>query len=420
MGKDEQAEVYDGKITKTANDEDDPVNRSDEKPNRKWEDILTKAATQLLDELPVKLWRTTMKGPEIGPIAPYLTIRGFEIGVPHDDGEPDLLIMMADSTILEALLRKIPNRRYWALLVSRKGKAFRRLRTLFFPRILTAGNDLAWMMSDITANQQIGPTFPNGSFVKGQRLKIVNWNINGLRSVVRKGFMKEMMDDMDPDIICLTETKTDEKTMVTKRHSALNDQMTNKKDNNDGIAIITKTKKKKRKKRMKNSNTTKPKAINQISINDTTEDKEEVQLRGEKGELFLDDLDRKGYRYRIWATTQGNKGHAGVAILSKIEPISQSSGLGCPEIDKEGRFVQMEFIDFHLVCQYTPCSGENFENKDKRMRFDELVSKKMHDGGFQHGPRSTGRIRLDIRRGGKSEPPDNVALGKRKLKKNNE
>lgn len=40
-------------------------------------------------------------------------------------------------------------------------------------------------------------------------MKIVSWNVNGLRSVITKGF-HEFVDRVKPDIICLQETRADE------------------------------------------------------------------------------------------------------------------------------------------------------------------------------------------------------------------
>ena len=37
-------------------------------------------------------------------------------------------------------------------------------------------------------------------------LNIVNWNVNGIRSIVKKDFIKDV-HLMDPDILCLQETK---------------------------------------------------------------------------------------------------------------------------------------------------------------------------------------------------------------------
>ena len=36
--------------------------------------------------------------------------------------------------------------------------------------------------------------------------KIISWNVNGIRAVIKKGFL-DFLDKYDPDIICLQETK---------------------------------------------------------------------------------------------------------------------------------------------------------------------------------------------------------------------
>ena len=38
-------------------------------------------------------------------------------------------------------------------------------------------------------------------------LKIFSWNVNGLRAVIRKGALKKFIDEYQPDILCLQETK---------------------------------------------------------------------------------------------------------------------------------------------------------------------------------------------------------------------
>ena len=40
-------------------------------------------------------------------------------------------------------------------------------------------------------------------------IKIISWNVNGIRAVIKKGFY-DFMDDYNPDIICLQETKASE------------------------------------------------------------------------------------------------------------------------------------------------------------------------------------------------------------------
>ena len=38
-------------------------------------------------------------------------------------------------------------------------------------------------------------------------MKIISWNVNGIRAVIRKGAMDEFLNKHDPDILCLQETK---------------------------------------------------------------------------------------------------------------------------------------------------------------------------------------------------------------------
>ncbi|MBC8311950.1 MAG: exodeoxyribonuclease III [Candidatus Marinimicrobia bacterium] len=40
-------------------------------------------------------------------------------------------------------------------------------------------------------------------------MKIISWNVNGIRAVIKKGFV-DFMDAYDPDIICIQETKAHE------------------------------------------------------------------------------------------------------------------------------------------------------------------------------------------------------------------
>lgn len=40
-------------------------------------------------------------------------------------------------------------------------------------------------------------------------MKLVSWNVNGIRSVVNKGAFRTMLDQLQPDILCLQETKAE-------------------------------------------------------------------------------------------------------------------------------------------------------------------------------------------------------------------
>ena len=37
-------------------------------------------------------------------------------------------------------------------------------------------------------------------------MKIISWNVNGIRAILKKGFL-EFIENINPDIICIQETK---------------------------------------------------------------------------------------------------------------------------------------------------------------------------------------------------------------------
>ena len=44
-------------------------------------------------------------------------------------------------------------------------------------------------------------------------MRIISWNVSGLRAILNKGFMGFVKKE-NPDIICLQETKVDEKFQI--------------------------------------------------------------------------------------------------------------------------------------------------------------------------------------------------------------
>lgn len=83
------------------------------------------------------------------------------------------------------------------------------------------------------------------------------------------------------------------------------------------------------------------------------------------------ELDMPGYHKYIYPAEK--KGYSGTAILSKIEPISVTYGLGMEEHDKEGRIITAEYEDFFLVCAYIPNSKKELLRLDYRMIFDKVL-----------------------------------------------
>jgi exodeoxyribonuclease-3 len=75
------------------------------------------------------------------------------------------------------------------------------------------------------------------------------------------------------------------------------------------------------------------------------------------------------YKY---ANAAQKKGYSGTALLSKIEPLSVSYGIGIGEHDNEGRVITAEFPQFYLVNVYTPNSGQGLKRLDYRKEWNKV------------------------------------------------
>jgi exodeoxyribonuclease-3 len=81
------------------------------------------------------------------------------------------------------------------------------------------------------------------------------------------------------------------------------------------------------------------------------------------------DLKLEGY-HQYWNYAE-KKGYSGVAVFSKIEPISVSYGINKEEHDKEGRVITLEYDDFYFVTVYTPNSQQELARLDYRMQWED-------------------------------------------------
>lgn len=81
-------------------------------------------------------------------------------------------------------------------------------------------------------------------------------------------------------------------------------------------------------------------------------------------ESFFKEIDYHCY----WYPAQ-KKGYSGVAILTKIEPISINYGLGLEKHDNEGRTLIADYKDFTLFSMYFPSGSSGDERQDVKMEF---------------------------------------------------
>ncbi|MDB5265428.1 MAG: Exodeoxyribonuclease [Parcubacteria group bacterium] len=129
-------------------------------------------------------------------------------------------------------------------------------------------------------------------------MKIVSWNVNGLRAVHRNGYWLPFLKGAKPDIFCFQEVKAEP------------DQLP-----------------------------------------------EEV-------------LNASGFS-AFFAPSKLKKGYSGVAIYSRIEPLSVIYGMGIKEFDDEGRLVGAEYDDFWLLNIYFPNGGRGPDRLDFKLRYYE-------------------------------------------------
>ena len=94
---------------------------------------------------------------------------------------------------------------------------------------------------------------------------------------------------------------------------------------------------------------------------------QETKAQTDQTEEALKDL--KGYH--IYSHHAIKKGYSGVTILSKVEAISESHGIGVEEHDMEGRVITLEFDSFYLVNVYVPNSGSGLKRLDYRKTWDD-------------------------------------------------
>lgn len=127
-------------------------------------------------------------------------------------------------------------------------------------------------------------------------MKIVSWNVNGLRSLGKNGYWEDFLRGVKPDIFCLQETKASPEQVP---------------DNLRDVAGFS----------------------------------------------------------SFFSSSQTKKGYSGVALYSKIEPLSVIYGMGIKEFDQEGRIIGAEYEDFWLLNAYFPNGGMGPERLDYKMRF---------------------------------------------------
>lgn len=74
------------------------------------------------------------------------------------------------------------------------------------------------------------------------------------------------------------------------------------------------------------------------------------------------------FPYQFWSCSQAKKGYSGTAILSKVQPIRFTEGIGIKKHDDEGRTITAEFDTFFVVSTYIPNAGQKLERLNYRTK----------------------------------------------------
>jgi exodeoxyribonuclease-3 len=97
-------------------------------------------------------------------------------------------------------------------------------------------------------------------------------------------------------------------------------------------------------------------------------------------EAQLEDAVFRPAGYRAWfrdASTK--KGYSGVAIYSRREPDEIITGLGWPEFDEEGRYIEARFGDLSVISLYLPSGSSKEERQQFKFRVMEWIAPKVRE-----------------------------------------
>ena len=71
------------------------------------------------------------------------------------------------------------------------------------------------------------------------------------------------------------------------------------------------------------------------------------------------------------------RGYSGVAIYSRRKPKAVTEGLGSPEFDREGRYLEADFGAYSVVSLYLPSGSSSEERQQAKFRFLDLFEPRL-------------------------------------------
>ena len=91
------------------------------------------------------------------------------------------------------------------------------------------------------------------------------------------------------------------------------------------------------------------------------------EVKAHRDAVSPEQLEHHGYRC-YWHAAK-KPGYSGVALWSRVEPLSYQEGIGVRKFDDEGRVQILEFKDFYLANCYFPNSQDERARLDFKLEF---------------------------------------------------
>lgn len=91
------------------------------------------------------------------------------------------------------------------------------------------------------------------------------------------------------------------------------------------------------------------------------------ELKAQSGDLT--DVMRAPAGLQSWFHHAEKKGYSGVGIYSRHAPLKVIEGLGIPEIDAEGRYLELDFGTLSVISLYLPSGSSSEERQQAKFSF---------------------------------------------------
>ena len=75
--------------------------------------------------------------------------------------------------------------------------------------------------------------------------------------------------------------------------------------------------------------------------------------------------------YHVYWNPAQKKGYSGTLLMSKVEPLNVTYGMGIEAHDNEGRIITAEYEKFYFITVYTPNSKRELLRLDYRMEWED-------------------------------------------------